>query len=416
MDVEYTDAADMRQIVDRVSDPNLERRWAYYVGNHPQVYATPKLASSFRDLMGSMTENYCGVAVGSRVSRMQITGWAGAGAQTAETLWDESRLPQRQDRLWRWALTFGRAWITVSEQDGQQRLEIAPPTRMAGIRDDMNPNQFRVAGQVMQHTKPDGTASKRRTITLYYPDRTLSYTGEGNDYSQFTVVDGSEAAGLGFVPAMEVAPYGDGPALIDEIRPSQDRINKLCSNKLIAAEFGAFRQRVFFTRQQVTDYDLRNVPDNAIVLDPDDGNAKVQEMAATDLANYDNSKNAEIDNLFTIAALPRHLRVNPGSPPSGEAIKADEMPLVEHILNYQREAGEAVTDMLALLGVDAEPVWRNPEPRDQLREAQVVAEYVMMGLPWQAAAQKFAGWSEEDIADAATTAPTGTEPGAELLA
>ena len=220
---------------------------------------------------------------------------------------------------------------------------------------------------------------------------------------------------MGFVPAVEIKPYGDGPVLLDEIKPSQDRINKLCSNKLVAAEFGAFRQRVFFTRQDVSDNDLKNQPDSAIILDPDDGAARVQEMAATDLANYDQSKSSEIDNLFTIAALPRHLRVNPGAAPSGEAIKADESPMVEHILNHQREMGEALVDLCGLLGIDAEPVWRNPEPRDQLREAQVVSEYAMLGVPWQVAAGKFAGWDADDLIDAASAAPTGTEPGTELL-
>lgn len=413
--MDYTDSADMKQIVAAVGDAKLASRWAYYTGNHPTIYATPKLTSTFRNLIESMIENYCGMAVGSRLSRLEITGWSGPGAAAAEGLWAASRLPQRQDRLWRWALVYGSAWITVAQGD-DTTLEIVPPTRMAGLRDPLNPNQYRVAGQVIQHEKADGTPDRRKTITLYYADRTLSYTGSGTDYAQYTIVDGSEAPGLGFVPAMSIHPYGDGPTLIDEIKPPQDRINKLCSNKLVAAEFGAFRQRVFFTRQDVTDNDIRNQPDSAIILDPDDGQTKVQELGATDLANYDDSKSAEIDNLFTIAALPRHLRVNPGAAPSGEAIKADEAPMVEHVLNHQREMGEAIIDLCALLGVDVEPVWRNPEPRDQLREAQVVSEYAMMGVDWRVAAAKFAGWDADELVEAGTVAPTGSEPGSELLA
>lgn len=414
MDTEYTDAADMKRIVAATTDANLTRRWNYYVGDHPTVYATPKLQNTFRDLAESMTENYCGIAIGSRLSRMEITGFTGPGAESADLLWTVSNLPQRQDRLFRWALAYGSAWLAVTaDESGAITLTPVPPTRMAGLRDPADPAKFRVAGQVTTHEKPDGTPSKTRSISLYYADRTVIYTGTGNDYSQFTVVD--EAPGLGYVPAVQINPYGDGPVLIDEIRPSQDRINKLCSNKLVAAEFGAFRQRVFFTRQDVQPSDLRNQPDSAIILDPDDGQTRVQEMSATDLANYDQSKSSEIDNLFTIAALPRHLRVNPGSPPSGDAIKADEAPLVEHIYDHQREVGEALMDLLRDMGIEAEPAWRNPEPRDELSDADVVARYVSVGVPWQVAAQRFAGWDEEAVAEAGTTAPSGTEPGAELF-
>ena len=89
--------------------------------------------------------------------------------------------------------------------------------------------------------------------------------------------------------------------------------------------------------------------------------------------------------------------------------------MVEHILNHHREMGEAIVDLMGLLGIDAEPVWRNPEPRDQLREAQVVSEYAMMGVPWQVAAAKFAGWDMDELTDASTATPTGAEPGAETF-
>lgn len=410
--MEPTVADDMKRIVNATVDANLTRRWNYYSGNHPTVYATPKLEQTFRNLVESMIENYCGVAVGSRVSRLAVTGWTGPGAANAEGLWTASRLPQRQDRLFRWALAYGNAWLAVA-MDGEPSLSIVPPTRMAGLRDPRDPNVLRVAGIVLPHEKPNGEPSKTKTIHLYYADRSLTYEGDGTDYGRYALT--AEAPGLGFVPAVQINPFGDGPVLIDEIRPSQDRINKLVSNKLVAAEFGAFRQRVFFTRQDVDQFDLRNAPDSAIILDPDDGAARVQEMSATDLANYDQSISAEIDNLFTIAALPRHLRVNPGQPPSGEAIKADESPLVEHIYDHQREIGEAMTDLLSRLGIDAEPTWRNPEPRDQLREAQVVREYAAVGAPWQTVAQMFAGWTQDDVAEVQAAPPTGTEPGTELF-
>jgi hypothetical protein len=139
-------------------------------------------------------------------------------------------------------------------------------------------------------------------------------------------------------------------------------------------------------------------------------------MSATDLANYDQSKDAEINGLFSIASLPRHMRVNPGALPSGEALKADEGPLVEAVLDSQRELGEGIVDLLTLLNLDAEPQWRNPEVRNELYDADVVSRYSQTGVPWEVPARMFAGWSDDDIAEAqAAQIPTGVEPGTDLF-
>ncbi len=406
-------AADMAAIHQQTTEAALTRRWQYFTGAHPAIWATQKLQRSFASIVGSMTENYCGLAVQARVTRLAVTGWTGPDAAAAEGLWAVSRLPQRQDRLFRWAVAYGRAYLLLAETGDKQELYPAPPTRVGHLVDDADPNKLRVAGRVQQTQADRSSSSTRTTVTLYYADQTVTYEGDGTRWEQFTLT--SEAAGLGSVPVQVVTPYGDGPVLLDQIIPSQDRINKLASNKLIAAEFGAFRQRVFFTRQQINDGDLRNLPDTAIVLDPDDGQAKVQEMSATDLSNYDSSKDSEINGLFTIASLPRHMRVNPGTPPSGEAIKADEAPLVEALLDHQREMGEGIVEALALAGVDAEPQWRNPAPRNELSEADTVSRYVMMGVPWQVAVQKFAGWSLAEVQEAEALQPNGSEPGANLF-
>lgn len=379
---------DIKAITDATSDQRLHRRWLYYLGHHPRVYANRKLLLIFRDLTDSLVENYCGLAAQARIDRLQITGWTGDGQDPASQVWDTSRGGHHQERLYRWALVHGHAYILADP--AERTIAWNPATVAAALPDPDDPDVIRVGGKVWGNR-----------ATLYYPDRMIRLARDHQHGEWQTTEDISNP--LGQVPMVKVAPYGGGPVLMDAIAPVQDRVNKLVANQLVAAEFGAFRQRVFFTRQEVTSADLVNAPDHAIILDPGEtgeGQPRMQETSATDLGNYESVKQETINALFTIASLPRHMRVNPGSPPSGDAIKADEGPLVQALREHQREIGEALHDALALLEIDADPVWRDPEVNDDLANSQVLGTMVAAGIPWQYAAKQALGWSDEQIAEA----------------
>jgi len=409
------DAERLQSLLDHVAEPRLYARWRYYWGDHPRVYATPKLLEVFRNLADSFVENYCGLAVNTRLARLEVTGWGGDAPDPAQAVWDASRLPQYQDRLYRYGLVHGRAYLIADDDDGQQTLRINPATMAYAEPDPDTP--FTVAWGGKAWEAGDGWRA-----TVYHDGEVVRYlsTGQRQGDTGSYEVESREPYPFDRVPVVEVTPYGDGPPLLDQITPIQDRINKIGANKFVAAEFGAFRQRVFFTRQDVTPFDLRNAPDHAIILDPGDpdGQSRVQELNATDLANYDKAKDSEVDGLFTIATLPRHLRVNPGTPPSGEAIKADEGPFVEAIRDHQRSMAEALADAMRLFGeLEAEPIWRDPEVHNEQAMAATVAEFVGAGVPWQKAVQMYAGWTEDDVAEAeaAASQPTGNAVGAALL-
>lgn len=395
----------------------LRLRWDYYKGTQPRVWITPKLRELFRTLADSMSENYCDLAIHARTSRMEVTGWEGPSADAAETLWDATRMGKRQADFYRWGLVYGHAYLIVSDED--QGPVIAPnrPTLVWHLPSQDDPTVVEVA--VKEWWTPQGWRANVYDETEIRRYRTHDLDPNKRPEPAAFVEDTDDPGGShGFdtVPVVPAYPYGmDAPVLIDSISPVQDRINKIGSNKMIAAEFGAFRQRVFFTRQQVTDNDLKAEPDTAIILDPGDPQAaaRVQEMSATDLANYDNAKAAEVDALFTIALLPRHLRISGSSAeaPSGASIKADEGPMVEAILDHQREFGEAYEDALALLRIEAEPVWRDPVSDNEVDQAATVRAFTDAGVPLAAALRRYAGWSDDDVAEmGGEPQPTGAVP------
>ena len=415
--------ADLKTLLDATADRALTVRWNFYAGAHPKIYATPKLRDTFKGLADSFDENYCGLAVNSRLSRLEVTGWTGPDAERAQQVWDDSNLARRQARLWRYALVHARACLVADVEDGRAPLLKVNKATIAYAQPEADdPDSLAWLGKVWQESKTVTRA------TLMYPDETVRLVtmGKRTDLSRWDV-DPEDSGGrnpLGdVVPGVQFTPYDEGQPLIDAITGLQNRINKLAANKFVAAEFGAFRQRVFFTRQNVTPFQLKNAPDEAIVLDPGDSDAaaRVQEMTATELSNYDNAKNAEVDALFTIASLPRHMRVNPGSPPSGDAIKADEGPFVEAIKDLHNQLGSTLVEAMALLDIDAEPIWRDPTVTNELTQAQTVQTFVDAGMPVGPLMVEYAGWDEQDVTDAlaqgsaTATATAGSAVGAALL-
>lgn len=383
----------------------LKLRWSYYVGQHPKVFLTPKLADTFRAISDSLTENYMGLVVNARVQRLEVTGWDGDGANTAEQIWQDGNYALRQDTFYRWGLVHGHAYLAVSED----AMQANPATLMYAHPDMDDWSAVAWAGKCWN----DGTdwhailwdeqsvyryTAKNRGRKLTQGGVSQTPPG-GRDFA----LESQEPHGFDQVPVVAVNPYGYlGAPLLDQVSPIQDRINKITANKLVAAEFGAFKQRVFFTRQELTADAVKQSPDTAIVLDPGDSDAqaRVQEMTATDLRNYDEAKNSEVDALFTVASLPRHMRVNPGSAPSGEAIKADEGPFTESLKDHTREFGEAYQQALRMMGVDAQPIWRDVVVNDEKTSAEVVDKLAAVGMPWSVLATRYLGWTPDEVSEA----------------
>lgn len=393
-------------------DLGLRRRWLYYRGEQPRRWVTSKMAAIFGSLTDAMTENYCSLAVNSRVSRLEVTGWDGPGAADAQAVWEAGRWDVRQADLFRWGLAYGVAYLIAEDGDDGRVIAANRPTLMWHEAADDDPYRVEVAVKMWR-------SEGAWRATVYDDTDVYRYVSRGTSErpptgaSDFLPDPDDEGGphGLAGNPVTAVYPFGlDAPCLLDVIAPIQDRINKISANKFVAAEFGAFRQRVFFTEQAVEDEDLQNRPDRAIILDPGDTGrqARVQELSATDLANYDNSLRREVEALFTLGLLPRHLMVNTGVSPSGEAIRADEGPLVEACVDHQREFGAALSHALDLFGVDAAPVWKSPAPEDDLSSATTVRTFVDAGVPWQDAVVRYAGWSDEDVEAAAPEVTPGT--------
>lgn len=428
----------------------IDVAWDYHDGRHPQVWLNDTMRKVFdsKSDPNELQDNYCGMAVNAYLGRLQVAGWAlrrpvaedapdelVAAAKAAEAdavaAWDDNDMELEEDDVYRAAFVAGECPVLVWPKlngDGQQETDEEGRLRWDVVAKDarnvyvkagakrrarawswavwLERDRWRATGYygdsdgkpaevIRLHTAPTVNVSKN------FPEKAarflLDRDDPGGDMPE--TFDGK-------CPMVVFKLDRAGRSWLHDAIPVQDKINKLAANKMVTAEFLAFPQRYALTDQVIPPGTLRYSPGKMLQLDPgggsnEDGQAiaptQVGEFSAADLETYDKAKAAEVDTLFTIKLLPRHLRVNPGTPPSGDAIKADEGPHTEYVRNTCHKLfGAAWADVQQLMGHDVVPVWEAPEVANALTEAQELDYLVRSGVPLLSALRKV-GWTPEEI-------------------
>jgi hypothetical protein len=180
-----------------------------------------------------------------------------------------------------------------------------------------NPAQCHVFYETDNPKKPRYAAKTwideddHQRITLYYPDRLEYYVSRSKA--------GQVKNGKGFIPAEPPSapnPWGtipvfhlrkerraDGKSELHNVTPVQDAINKLLADMMIAAEFGAFKQRYIISNAENLGQ-FKNAPNEIWDLPAGDGQGQgtqVGEFGETNLSNY---LSAIKDHVLSLAASP----------------------------------------------------------------------------------------------------------------
>ena len=132
-----------------------------------------------------------------------------------------------------------------------------------------------------------------------------------------------------------------------------DRINETVFNRMLAAQFAAFRQK------WVTGMEIPRDPDTGEPREPfnsavdrlwmtENPDAKFGEFSEATLTNYIAAVEADIQHLAAISRVPAYYLLPHGNVPSGEALKAAETGLVAKVKRRQRFFGESWEQVLRL--------------------------------------------------------------------
>ena len=385
------------------------RLWSYYQGDQPVVYTAKRLQKIFEDVDARFVENWCAVVVDSALDRIQLRGLRVDDARTQavlDDLWAANDLNLEADDAHEGALVAGEAYLIVwDEGDGVECY--FNDSRMCHLFYD--PARPRLKKFAAKWWDDEGT----RKLTLYYADR-LEY------YACVTANSASELNAKAFVPVSANAenPYGEVPVFhlrtgrlqlseLNNAVPLQNGVNKLLIDMMVAAEYGAFKQRYVISHAENLGQ-LKNAPNEVWDIPASDGlgqQTQVGEFSSTELRNYFEA----IDRLAVATAIitrtPKHYFFQQSGDPSGEALLALEAPLnkkcEKRIERFTPTWQKAAAFMLKVAGVEAQaralrPWFELPQTVQPLTRAQARTFDVSSGVPLVTVLRR-EGWDQAEL-------------------
>ena len=385
--------------------------WGYYQGEQPVVYTNQRLREIFRDLDAVFTENWCSVVVNSVLERLELQRLMveDEGVQdTLDQIWAENELDLESDEAHLGALVTGEAFLLAWREEGKPVEAYYNDPRLCHMFYD--PEHPRMKTFAAKWWVDD---DEKRRMTLYYPDR-LEYYVSKQKASNVQSAKGMEPAEepvaanpFNEIPVFHFRTGRRAASELQDVVPLQNGINKLLIDMMVAAEYGAFKQRWIISNTQV-DGKLKNAPNEIWDLPAGDGvgqQTQVGQFEATDLSVY----LAAIDNLAAaigiISRTPKHYFYSQGGDPSGEALIALEAPLnkkcTRHIARFTPTWQRAAAFLLKLADKQVErtaitPVFEEPETVQPLTRAQVRQFEVTSGIPLTTAVRR-EGWTQAEI-------------------
>jgi len=399
------------------SDP-YTKLLKYYDGDQPLTYTASRLKDIFADLDATYCENWCAVVIDAELDRINLAGLklaSGTASAELDEFWKRTELDLESDSVHETALVTGESFVIVwpDPETGKPDAFYNDPRLCHVFYEASNPRRKWCAAKWWLDEQ------EYCHVTLYYADRLEYYRTKKKGYpdsAKDLSADEEMAPG-----AIAENPYGEVPVFhfapqrrvvksdIKSTVPLQDAINKLLTDMLVSAEFGAFPQRWIISDAKMPGK-VANAPNLMLQIPPGDGSgqgASVGQFASTDLGNYLRA----IENLATtisaITRTPKHYFFDDaGAQASGEALRALEAPLVRKVQDridrfapvWQavgafalKIAGQAVgaTDIVAQFD---EPATLQPRT-----DAEILSIRTGAGIPLPAAL-RMEGMAEEEIA------------------
>lgn len=395
--------------------------WRYFSGDHPLVYNASKLREIFRDIDATFNENWSAVVVNTVLDRIGIERFQvgdnpdDTAGETLLDLWRQTGLELDAYDAHLCALVTGEAFVVCGEgPDGEPEAYFNDSRLCHMVYEDARPHVRRFAAKWWEEADPDGKTTHTR-LTLYYPDRFEYYTTP-----RPRVEISSAKAFEPLSPGSAPNPYGEIPVyhlrrerraivseLADIIAP-QAQLNKILADMMIAAEFGAYKQR-YVISQAVIAGKLKNAPNEIWDIPASDGEGQptaVGEFGTTDLSNYLAAIERSANVIATISGLPKALLLSQGDVPSGAALRALEAPLVRKAERYSHRWEATWRQVLRwLLRVaagqdvpagDIDVIWQEPGTTQPETDAVTVKTLVEAGVPLRTALRR-QGWSDAEL-------------------
>jgi hypothetical protein len=375
----------------------------YYAGKHPLLFATSKYREAFGNLFSAFADNWCEIVVDAPVERLHIVGFrfGEAADEDAWKIWQKNALDSMSVVAHTEAGKCGRAYLLVDPNEGEPRITVEHPSQVALARDPGDPRK-RLAG-IKRWLGEDGFLY----ANIYLPELIEKFKAEVPTTGLATQPDwkatgdgGTNSLGVVSLVPLENKPglRSGGQSDLKPAIPLQNAINKLCTDMVVASEYGAFRQRVLTGVEVPRDPETGRPISKAQVESAmsrlwtfENKDAKVYDLPQTDLETFRKAVEMFVMHLAAQTRTPPHYLLGQIVNASGDALVAAEAGLVSKckskILFFSDAWEEAMALALQASGraeveaAECEALWGDPErtPIDLL--AKAATEKQAVGVP-----------------------------------
>lgn len=449
----------------------VDRFETYYDGEHP-IPKPPKALDSdvyrraceqYRELARMGLTNFTGMIADVPADRLAVEGFTfddgpdaeGSRSDRAWDIWQRSHLDADQGMAHATALSTGQAYALVSRlDDGRAAVTLEHPAQTIVA---YRPGSRRDRVAALKCWRDAGT----EVVVLYLPDGVHRWVRDASSrpVSGYSVnlsgPGGWERDGEPFEneqrvipivefranPRLRPTPFGGGRSEYQTVLPIQDRINKTVFDRLVTAEFQAFRQR-YVIGWQPPENPETGQPDPVAtyrasvarlqIFNNDDpealNNIRAGEYAQADFTGFLSSVEADIQQMAAITRTPAYYLLGQMVNISSDALIAAEAGLVAKTLKHADNFGETWEEVMRLAlmaegdtdAADAQvtTLWRDVEQRTwgqtvdaatKMRDLEVPREALWLMLPG-ATPQSVRQWRSMRAMEALLTAPPAPAP------
>jgi len=409
------------------------RRFQTYYDGRAEI---PALMDSeerrtFTAFLNESGANWCELVVNAVAERLQVTGFRFAGADAdAWGIWQSNRMDADGELAQTDALVTGASFVMVQpDGDNPTGVAITPESPLETTVLYAPGNRRRRLAGFKRFADADGAVTEvlmlPDAIYTWYPDEPTGW------------VEGNPAGAVGIIEIVP-QPRTFGPPR-SELTPAlsfQDRINTTIFNRLVATDYGAFRQiwatGVKLAREVIqtdTGEKIRAVSPYQVganrLLANENPEGRFGSFAESTLGGYLASVEQDVQQLAAITQTPPHYLLGAMVNMSADAIKAAEAGLVAKVRRRALHIGEAWEEAMrfalrlqgnpAAEDVAAEVIWADFETRSEGQRVDALVKMRTLDVPlevlwarWGASPQEIDRWkrmaAEEQAAAAATAA------------
>jgi hypothetical protein len=384
---------------------------------------------AFRQLLREAGANWSELVVNAVAERLSVAGFRfGSGSDAAWLLWQANGMDADAELVQTDALVTGSCPVMVQpDEDNPSGVRISGESPLEACVLYEPGNRRRRAAAYKRFTD----AAQQTTEVVITPDEIATWhplAGQPDVASN----------PAGAVPMVEVVPQprlaGHPRSELLAVVPIQDRINTTIWNRLVATDYGAFRQLyvtgIKLARQVATSEDgtetvsyVRPFDIGADrLLTAENPAARFGAFPESTLKGYLDSVEQDVHQLAAITQTPAHYLLASMINLSADAIRAAEAGLVSKVARRALHVGEAWEEVmrlaLALIGspaaadVEGEVVWRDWETRSEGQRVDALVKMATLGVPrqvlwerWGASPQEIDRWQRLAAQEAAEQLP-----------